>query len=166
MRRGIAILMTGLAAGLLAYCCLYYLGTARCRALAKSPEPELAWLEEEFHISDGEFVRIGQLHRSYLAGCAERCRQIDERNQQLKSLLAGTNSVTPEIAGMLTETAQLRAECQKQMLQHAYEISRTMPPEQGRRYLAWIQAQAISADTHSQMTRVESPKSEVGSPKH
>jgi hypothetical protein len=25
------------------------------------------------------------------------------------------------------------------MLRHFYEVSRTMPPEQGRRYLAWVQ---------------------------
>jgi hypothetical protein len=27
------------------------------------------------------------------------------------------------------------------MLKHFFEVSRTMPAEQGRRYLAWVQAQ-------------------------
>ena len=27
------------------------------------------------------------------------------------------------------------------MLKHFFEVSRTMPPEQGRRYLTWVQEQ-------------------------
>jgi hypothetical protein len=37
------------------------------------------------------------------------------------------------------------------MLQHFYEVSRTMPPEQGRRYLAWVQERTILADSHEEM---------------
>jgi hypothetical protein len=66
-------------------------------------------------------------------------------------LLAATNSVNPEIEKTLAEAAQLRAQCQKEMLQHFYEVSRTMPPDQGKRYLAWMQEQTILADSHSQM---------------
>jgi hypothetical protein len=112
----------------------------------------LAWLKKEFHLSDDEFTRISKMHESYLAGCAERCRQIDERNAELKRLLAATNTVTLEIERVLGESAQLRAECQKQMLQHFYEVSRTMPVEQGRRYLDWVQEQTILSDSHQGMS--------------
>ena len=111
----------------------------------------MAWLKQEFHLSDAEFSRIKQMHESYLAGCAERCRRIDEKNSQLKRLLAVTNLVTPEIQAALIESARLRAECQKKMLEHFYQVSQTMPPEQGKRYLAWVQDQTILSDTHSQM---------------
>jgi hypothetical protein len=37
------------------------------------------------------------------------------------------------------------------MLQHFYDVSRTMPPEQGKRYLAWVQQQTVASDSHSQM---------------
>ena len=66
------------------------------------------------------------------------CRRIDEQEVTLKKLLAQTNAMTPEIEAALAESGRLRAECQRDMLQHFFEISRTMPPEQGRRYLARI----------------------------
>jgi len=90
-------------------------------------------------LSDIDFSRVAEMHKAYLAGCAERCRLIDEKNEHLKELLATTNTITPEIEKALSEAALLRADCQKKMLQHFYEVSRTMPPEQGKRYLAWVQ---------------------------
>jgi len=151
MKRPWLILLAGVAAGLLAYLSFYYVSTARCHSLKGNPEPELAWLQAEFHLGDAEFARICQMHESYMSGCAERCRRIDEENEQLKRLLASTNTVTPEIERTLAEAAQLRAECQTKMLQHCYEVSQTMPPDQGKRYLAWVQERTILSDSHSQM---------------
>ena len=70
---------------------------------------------------------------------------------ELKRLLANTNAVTPEIQKTLAEAAQLRADCQKEMLQHFYDVSRTMPPEQGKRYLAWVQRSTVLSDSHKDM---------------
>lgn len=143
--------MLGLGLAVAAYFGFYYAGTARSRQLEANREPELAWLRQEFHLSDAEFARVSQMHAAYLQGCAERCRLIDEKNEHLKALLAATNAVTPEIARTLQEAAELRADCQSKMLQHFYEVSRTMPPEQGRRYLAWVQEQTVLADSHRGM---------------
>jgi hypothetical protein len=151
MKRPWFILTAGLLLAVAAYFGFYYAGTAGSRNSARGEHPELGWLKKEFHLSDSEFSRISQMHEAYLAGCAERCRLIDDKNEHLKELLASTNSITPEIEGALTEAAQLRAECQKKMLQHFYEVSRTMPPEQGRRYLAWVQEQTIMSDSHQAM---------------
>ena len=46
-----------------------------------------------------------------------------------------------EVAG----NSQLQAECQASMLRHFYQVSQAMPPEQGRRYLAWVQEKTILA---------------------
>ncbi len=151
MNRSRLILLCGIVAAALAGFGAYYAGTARCRSLTESQVPELAWLKAEFHLDDAEFARISKLHEAYLEGCAQRCQRIDAANAELRHLLAQTNTVTPEIARALAEAAQLRAECQKEMLQHFYEVSRTMPPEQGRRYLAWVQARTLSTDTHASM---------------
>jgi hypothetical protein len=35
----------------------------------------------------------------------------------------------------------MRADCQAEMLKHFFEVSRAMPADQGKRYLAWVQAQ-------------------------
>jgi len=151
MKRPWLILLAGIAAALLGYFTFYFIGTAQCRAIIHEHEPELAWLKKEFHLNDAEFARISQMHASYLSGCAERCRMIDEKNQHLKQLLASTNTVTPDIDKLLAESARLRAACHKQMLQHFYEVSRTMPPEQGRRYLAWVQERTLLSDSHQDM---------------
>jgi hypothetical protein len=151
MRRPILILLAGLALAALAYCGVYYAGTASCCRMEQGKAPELTWLKQEFHLSDAEFKRVSEMHETYLSGCAERCRQIDQKNEEVARLLAATNNVTPEIEKALAESALLRADCQKKMLQHFYDISRTMPPEQGKRYLAWVQQQTVASDSHSQM---------------
>lgn len=151
MKRSWLLLLGGVVLGLAAYFGFYYAGTARSRQLERSSEPELAWLKQEFHLSDAEYARICQMHQGYLDGCMERCRQIDAVNNQLRELLAATNTMTPEVEGALSRAAQLRAQCQTEMLRHFFEVSRTMPPEEGKRYLAWVQAQTILPDAHAQM---------------
>ena len=151
MNRSILILIGGLALGVMAYAGMYRAGTASSCCLVESKTPELAWLQQEFHLSDGEFKRISQLHEQYLSGCAERCRQIDLKNEELGHLLEATNNVSPEIVRALEESARLRAQCQSKMLQHFYEVSRTMPAEQGKRYLAWVRSKTLLHDTHATM---------------
>jgi len=151
MKRSWFILVAGLFAALAAYFTVYFLSVANYQSLERSPEPELAWLKREFHLDDTEFARICQMHQAYLSGCMKRCRRIDLKNEELKRLLAAANGMTPEIEKTLAEAAQLRAECQKKMLEHFYAVSRTMPPEQGKRYLAWVQEKTILSDSHKTM---------------
>ena len=151
MKRPWIILLTGVAIAVLGYFSCYFIGTAPCRAMAREPEPELAWLKKEFHLNDAEFTRISEMHAAYLSGCAERCRLIDDKNEQLKELLSRTNAVTPEVEGLLVEAAKLRADCHKKMLQHFFDVARTMPPAQGQRYLAWVQERTILSDSHEEM---------------
>jgi hypothetical protein len=142
MKKGAVILLLGLLLSAAAFAGFYYLGTARCRAMMRQPQPELAWLKQEFNLSDAEFARVSQLHEAYLPKCRERCRRIEEQNVKLQQLLAQSTNVTPEIQAVLAERAKLRADCEAEMLQHFLEVSRTMPSEQGRRYLAWVQQQS------------------------
>ena len=157
MRRAWLIILAGLALAGGAYWGSYRAATANCHAMETSKEPELAWLKAEFHLSDAEFARVSAMHEAYLAGCAERCRRIDEKNAYLKQLLAGANAITPEIEKVLADAALLRAECHKKMLGHFYQVSRTMPPEQGKRYLAWVQEKTIMSDAHRGMQPSEAP---------
>ena len=60
----------------------------------------------------------------------------------------GTN-LTAEAQVKLTEIAELRAQCQAQMLQHFATVSQAMPPEQGKRYLA--EMKRITLGTNGQM---------------
>ena len=137
MKRGLLILVLGGVGAVAAFCCVYLIATATPRALMQSPQPELAWLKHEFNLGGAEFERISELHAGYLPQCMERCRQIDELNDTLSKRLDAATQVTPEIERLLGERARIRASCQAEMLKHFFEVSRTMPVEQGKRYLAW-----------------------------
>lgn len=160
MKRGPLILVLGVVGAVVAYCCVYLMGTAKPRAMMQSPIPELAWLKHEFNLGDAEFKRISELHAGYLPQCMELCRRIDELNNKLSNALAIATHVTPELEELLNERAQMRARCQAEMLKHFFEVRRTMPPEQGRRYLAWArdntclseQAMDHGADNHAATT--------------
>jgi hypothetical protein len=138
MRRGLQIFLLGLAGAALAYLLVYRSGSALPRALMDDPQPELAWLKHEFNLGDAEYSRILQLHDGYLPKCRERCLRIEQLNESLSKAMASAPDITPEIETILGERAGIRATCQAEMLKHFYEVSRTMPPEQGRRYLAWV----------------------------
>jgi hypothetical protein len=143
MKKTWLILFGGLLAGLVAYTCIYLQATSAQRSLQQSSHPELAWLKHEYHLTDAQFAAIAQLHDAYLPKCAEMCSRIEEQNVKVQQLLAATNTVTPEIKSALAEAARLRAECETAMLQHFYETSRHMPPEQGKRYLVWVQDKTL-----------------------
>ena len=143
MKKGAVILLMGLLVSTAAFSGFYYLGTAPCRAIMNQPQPELAWLKNEFHLSDAEFARISKLHEAYLPQCAQRCARIAEENRRLNQLLGRASSITPEIQNLLAERAKTRADCEGEMLKHFLEVSRTMPPAEGRRYLEWVERQTF-----------------------
>lgn len=151
MKTAITILIAGLAVCAAAFCGFYFLGTASHRDMLREQAPELAWLQKEFNLSDAELTRITKLHDAYQPHCKEMCLRIDEQGVNLKKLLSGTNAMTPEIEAALAESGRLRAECQRDMLKHFFEVGRTMPPAQGRRYLEWI-SQRTFLPSHGEMS--------------
>jgi hypothetical protein len=142
MKKGGLILLAGLVLFVAAFAGFYYFGTTACRAMMNEREPELAWLKKEFKLSDEEFTRITKLHEAYLPQCAQRCMRIAEQNRKLEELLSKSTSVTPEVRDVLAERAKTRADCEAEMLNHFMEVSKTMPPEQGKRYLEWVTQQS------------------------
>ena len=143
MKRAWLTLLGGLAAGLLGYACIYFHATAAQRSIEQTKRPELAWLKTDYHLSDSQFAQVVQLHDAYYPKCVEMCRRINEQNAKVQELLGATNAVTSEIKQALTQAAQLRMECQAAMMQHFYEVSRAMPTEEGKRYLAWVQKETL-----------------------
>jgi hypothetical protein len=150
MKRFAQIIGLGVVMGLVGYAGVHFFGTARVRAIEQAPMPELGWLKEEFHLGDAEFDRIAKLHASYQSHCAEMCRRIDAKNAEVREALAKADRLTPEVEQKLSEAAALRVDCQKSMLQHFFAVSQTMPPEEGRRYLAWVEE--TSFETMNGMT--------------
>lgn len=124
-----------------------FLGTAAFTLMRHSPKKtstsEIAWLKEEFHLNDEQFKIISQLHEAYKPVCLSMCGKIDKKDRELKQLLAATNRVTSEIEKLLSESAAVRTDCQKMMLEHFYQISAVMNPHEATRYLAWVQSQTV-----------------------
>lgn len=143
MKRTWFIVIAGLVLGLSAYTGIYFARTADNHLIEKGNQPMLSWLQEEYHLSDSQFARVCELYAAYQPKCAEMCRRIDAQNAETERLLAATNAITPEIREALARAAQLRAECQTAMLEHFFEVARAMPPEQGKRYLAWVQQETL-----------------------
>ena len=143
MKRGVVILVLGLVAAAAAYGCIYYVCTSSVRDLQRSDKPELAWLKEEFNLSDAEFKRVSGLHVAYLPQCREMCRRIDAQKAHLQKLLANATNSSPEIDAALIEAGRLRSECQRMMLHHFFQVRQAMPPEEGRRYFAWVKGKAF-----------------------
>jgi hypothetical protein len=139
VKKGTLILLIGLVLGTGGFAAAYYVKTASCRDMMREPQPELAWLKKEFNLSETEFKRVVELHEAYLPQCGERCRKIEEQNQRLEALLAKSSEVTPEVQEMIAERARMRAACETEMLKHFVQVSHTMPPQQGQRYLAWVE---------------------------
>jgi hypothetical protein len=139
MKRAFLIIALGFFVAVAAFCAVFYSSTAPHREVGESSTPELAWLKKEFSLGSAEFERISKLHAAYQPHCREMCRRIDQQNAKLRRLVSASSAMTPEIQNVLAEAARLRADCQTMMLNHFYEVSRSMPPAQGRRYLDWVQ---------------------------
>jgi hypothetical protein len=142
-KRAWFIVLGGLFLAVAAYACVYLAGTSAQRTVARSERPALAWLQREYQLNDAQFARLSELHDAYRPKCMEMCRMIDAKNVQLQKLLAATNVITAEIRQALAEAAEIRAECEAAMLEHFYTVAQTMPPEQGKRYLGWVQQETL-----------------------
>jgi len=144
MTRAWSVAILGLLLGSAAFFGLSAAKTAGLRRLELECGPDLVWLKQEFHLSEADFTRIRVLHEEYKPKCAEMCRRVDEQHRELARLLQTATEVTPEIAEVMNRAAQLRKQCQIEMLGHFFRVSQAMPPDEGRRYLAWMQEQTLS----------------------
>ncbi len=139
MNRPLVIVLAALVLGTALFGGSYFAGRRACVMTLTNPADDLAWLRTEFHLSAAEMAHIQKLHEGYLPKCAEMCARIAAKKSELETALNGATNVTPVAQQKLAELAALRAQCQAQMLQHFTEVSQTMPPAEGRRYLAEMQ---------------------------
>ena len=136
MKRSLGILLGALALGAAIFAGSYFMAQRTTVICCSKPADDLSWLQTEFHLSDAEMTRIRELHEGYLPKCAEMCAKIGEKKGELESILGNGTNLTAEARAKISEIADLRAQCQAQMLQHFAAVSQAMPPDQGQRYLA------------------------------
>jgi hypothetical protein len=155
MKRSPVILLLALVAGVAVFAVCYVLAQRACAKHLACAADDLAWLRQEFRLSDAELTRIRELHEGYMPRCAEMCKQIAAKKGELESALAGSTNVSAAAEQTLSELGALRAQCQAQMLRHFVEVSHAMPPEQGRRYLA--EMQRLTLGFHERIEQSMSP---------
>ena len=139
MGRSLVIWIGALLAAAAVFAGSFYAARQVCASRMCNPADNLDWLRHEFKLSDLDMSRVRQLHAGYLPKCSEMCARIEEKQHELEAALVGATNFTAAAQEKLTELGELRARCQSQMLQHFFEVSQAMPPEQGRRYLAVMQ---------------------------
>jgi hypothetical protein len=143
MKRAPLILIIGIALAVASFLCTYIFAASTAHSITESSSPELAWLKQEYQLNNEQYSRVCEIYAAYHPKCLEMCREIDAQNSHLKMLLAATNVVTPEIQQALADQSQLRAKCEANMLNYFYQASQAMPPEEGKRYLAWMQRETL-----------------------
>jgi len=94
MKRAWIIIIGRLLVAGTAYACIYLTYTAAQRFVGKNEKPALAWLRQEYQLSDAQFARVRELHEAYHPRCMEMGGKIEEKNAQLQKLLAATNVLT------------------------------------------------------------------------
>lgn len=143
MKRASLILIVGIALAVTGFVCTYIFAASTAHSITKSPTPELAWLKQEYQLNNEQYTRVCELYAAYHPKCMEMCREIDAQNTRLRMLLSATNVVTPEIRQALGDQSVLRAKCEANMLNYFFQVSQAMSPEEGKRYLAWMQQETL-----------------------
>jgi hypothetical protein len=144
--RATLVLLAGVAIAFIACGAAYWSLTANHRAMLRDDHPELAWLQRQFNLSPEEFERISTLHRAYLPYCQDLCERVERHHDEIRRAIQQSTQLTPELEALLEQAARVRIECQRMMLQHFFAVSRAMSPEQGRRYLLWVQEKTFHMD--------------------
>lgn len=154
MRRSYLTLLSAFVIGAVAFAAAYF-GAARL-PVSQPPQnvDELAWLREEFDLTENDLNKVRLLHEGYLPQCDEMCQRIIAKDKELTAVLQGATNMSPVVEQKIAELAALRAECQTRMLSHFFEVSHAMPPEQGRRYLA--EMQRLTLGGYAQMEQAHS----------
>lgn len=143
MNRSLIVVLGALALGAAVFAASYA-GSKRVTLMTCSAD-DLSWLRDEFHLNAAEMARIQKLHEGYLPQCAKMCALITAKKAEVQAALGNGTNVTAEEQKKLTELADLRAQCQAQMLRHFITVSQAMPPEEGRRYLAKMEEITLAA---------------------
>lgn len=149
MNRSLVILLGALALGAGIFAGSYFTAQRATVMCCAKPADDLGWLQMEFHLGDAEMARIRELHEGYLPKCAEMCMKIAAKRNELAANLGTSTNLTAEAQTKLNEVAELRAQCQTQMLQHFITVSQAMPPAQGQRYLD--EMKRLTLGNHEQM---------------
>jgi hypothetical protein len=158
MKRGFLTLLLAAALAAGGYSIYYRWATAPARGMMTRGDGGMEWLRIEYHLSDPQFARIGQLHREYAPKCAVMCEKIMKANARLDELIGANKAVTPELEAALKESSAVEDECRQAMLGHIYAVSSEMSPPDGARYLRLMRDRIVQRVLSQETAVSESSK--------
>ncbi len=120
-------------------------GLTRWVAARQAPVDEMAWLRQEFALSDRQAEAIAELHARYGPVCDEHCANVMTTRQRLAGLAPGT----PAHAEATAEMERLARVCAESTRRHLEAVAALMDPAQGTRYLALIGSK-IATHNHAE----------------
>ncbi|HEV2328144.1 MAG TPA: hypothetical protein VGY56_05065 [Verrucomicrobiae bacterium] len=146
MVRSLIIVLGALALGAALFIGSFALSRNVCRVCVAEPPGSPHWLQSQYHLSNEEMAGIQKLHNDYLSQCDLMCRMITEKQQAVATALNNSTNVSFLAQQKIDELAACRAHCQSQMLQYFVNVSRIMPPDEGRRYLADMEKDTLGSN--------------------
>lgn len=93
----------------------------------------LAWIQQEFDLSESEFAAIQQLHREYSGVCATHCADIMAAKEELS---AASPADRPDLEQRLRE---LVTACNAATRAHLQRVAAAMPADKGQRFLRLVE---------------------------
>jgi hypothetical protein len=115
-------------------------------------EEPLGWMRQEFHLNDAQLAQVKKLEDDYAPRCKYMCDQIEQSHKSLTSLIMTHGNMSPEVKAALQKDADVQQQCRMDMLNHVYDISKVMPPAEGKRYLQMMQAQVVHPEQTASTT--------------
>jgi hypothetical protein len=164
MRKPLLILAVALAVAAACFAGAYFCARHYCVQRMAQSTDDLDWLRTEFRLGNADLAKVRKLHEGYLPICERNCESIAAKKLELaKAVAAGTNSPAT-LEQLKAGVVALRTRCQSEMLAHFEEVSRAMPPAQGKRYLS--EMKRLTLDTHEQVEETMSGTSGHGHEHH
>jgi len=123
-------------------------GCVECEvALRKAPDA-LAWVKNDFALSDSEFTKVCALHEAYLPKCDAMCKRMASASERLSQTLQSSPALNGEADAALREYEIARNECQRETLQHILDTASMMNPEAGRAFLGGVLPHLLTSRQH------------------
>ena len=143
MKRGAIVLCLAVFLGFLSFVVGYWWCGGRSHHLEMHTHRELAWLEHEFRLTPEQAARIAEIHHGFLPVCDDLCMKIAAASGKISDMIATNRMITPEIESAIQEAARIHLQSRMAVLEHIFEISREMSPEQSGRYLSMMMPQVL-----------------------
>lgn len=145
MNKGIIGGLSVVLVAIVGYTVYFAWATSRSESFTSIDENDhgLTWLKSEFGLGDSEFSTVKQVNAQYTPRCEAMCMELASARQSLAAMIIDPAAVAEEIEVAYGNVNEIEQKCFRMTLEHIYEVSMLMKPEQGVRYRMQMVAQLV-----------------------